>query len=70
MDHVVLVTAEELAETLSMSSRTVIELARRGIIPEVRPTPRLRRFDVADVVTALKSRSDPQRANHDDRSKR
>ena len=51
-----LLTVEELAERLSVSPRTVIDWARRRIIPDVRPTPRVRRFDYDDVLRALKAR--------------
>ena len=49
-----LLTAEELAEKLAMSPRTVIEWAKAGKIPEVRPSARIRRFDYGDVLAALK----------------
>jgi len=59
-----LLTAEELAERLAVSTRTVIEWARSGRIPEIRPSARVRRFDYADVIAALK-RLPAQGACHD-----
>ena len=50
-----LLTAEELAERLAVSPRTVIEWARAGRIPEIRASRRIRRFDYADVLAALKA---------------
>ena len=50
-----LLTAEELAERLAVSARTVITWARSGRIPEVRPSRRIRRFDYGDVLQALKA---------------
>jgi excisionase family DNA binding protein len=56
-----LMTAEELAERLAVSPRTVIEWAKSGRIPEVRASERIRRFDYEDVVAALKKKA----ARHD-----
>jgi excisionase family DNA binding protein len=50
----VLLTARELGERLAVSPSTVIQWAKAGRIPEVRPSPRIRRFDYADVMAALK----------------
>ncbi|HUX02555.1 MAG: helix-turn-helix domain-containing protein [Phycisphaerae bacterium] len=52
--HEVLLTARELGERLAVSPSTVIQWAKDGRIPEVRPSPRIRRFDWGDVVAALK----------------
>lgn len=49
-----LLTAEELADRLAVSPRTVIEWAKTGRIPEVRASERIRRFDYDAVVEALK----------------
>jgi excisionase family DNA binding protein len=51
-----LLTAEELAERLAVSERTVRQWARSGRIPEVRASQRVRRFDYEAVVAALKSK--------------
>lgn len=51
-----LLTAEELAERLAVSPRTIIEWAKSGRIPEVRASERIRRFDYKDVIEALKAR--------------
>ena len=50
-----LLTTEELADRLAISPRTVVEWARAGQIPEIRASSRIRRFDYADVVAALKA---------------
>ena len=52
-----LFTAEEIAERLAVSPRTVIEWSRKGIIPVIRPSERIRRFAMEDVLSALKNRS-------------
>jgi len=49
-----LLTAEEVADRLGVSPRTIIEWAKDGRIPEVRASQRIRRFDYEDVVSALK----------------
>ena len=51
-----LLTTEELAERLTVSPRTVIEWAKTGMIPEVRLSRRVRRFDFAEVVAAVRER--------------
>lgn len=51
-----LLTTEELAERFAVSPRTIIEWAKAGLIPEVRLSHRIRRFDFAEVVTAVKER--------------
>ena len=49
-----LLTTEELAERLAVSPSTIVKWAKAGRIPEVRPSRRVRRFDCAEVVAALK----------------
>jgi excisionase family DNA binding protein len=49
-----LLTAEELAEVLGVNRDTVLRLARGGIIPSVRLTPRLIRFSGEEVQKALR----------------
>ena len=53
-----LLTAAEVAERLAVSPSTVIRWAKARRIPEVRPSPRIRRFDWGDVVVALKRYGD------------
>ena len=62
-----ILTTDELADRLAVSPRTVIGWARQRLIPEVRPTPRVRRFDYAEVVAALKDRT--KDARHDNRNR-
>lgn len=56
MPENMLLTAQELADRLAVSRQTVNTWAREGLIPEVRPSPRIRRFDYDDVVATLKQR--------------
>jgi excisionase family DNA binding protein len=51
-----LLTTEDLADRLAVSPRMVVSWAKAGAIPEVRLSPRIRRFDYNEVVHALKSR--------------
>lgn len=49
-------TAKQLAELLQISEATVRRLARAGILPSLRITPRLVRFYLPEVFAALDSR--------------
>jgi excisionase family DNA binding protein len=49
-----LLTAEELATILKVSANTIREWARRGRIPCVWASSRVRRFVLEDVRAALK----------------
>ena len=60
MDDVRIVTADELADILAVSPATVVRWARAGAIPELRPTRRTRRFDVAAVLAALRGQQQRQ----------
>lgn len=51
-----LISAEQLADRLGLAERTVLDWARRGLIPELRLSPRIRRFDYGEVVAALRGR--------------
>ncbi len=51
-----LLTAEELAERLRVRPNTVKVWARRGLIPSVHVTPKVVRFDAAEVVRALREK--------------
>ena len=55
MEHDFL-TAEQLAERLGVKPRTVKEWLRAGIIPATRLTPKVIRYDLEQVVSALKQR--------------
>ena len=52
-----LLTACQMANCLSLEESTIRRWARKGLIPWVKPTPKVIRFDAADVVRALKERS-------------
>ena len=54
-----LLTTEDLAERLGVSPGTVVQWARSGRIPEIRPSERIRRFDYDDVLAVLK-RAEPK----------
>jgi excisionase family DNA binding protein len=50
-----LLTADEIAKTLRVSADTVRRWAREGRIPEVKLSPKVRRYREADVMAALES---------------
>ena len=60
-----LLTAQELAERLAVAERTVIEWARLRRIPEVRLSKRVRRFDYAEVVAAVRASNRERGDRHD-----
>ena len=49
-----LLTAEEVAEVLQVSPRTIREWARTRKIPAVRVSRKVRRFDLQDVLATIK----------------
>ena len=49
-----IITTDELAERLAVSSGTIARWARERRIPELRPTQRTRRFDFAEVMNAMR----------------
>jgi excisionase family DNA binding protein len=63
MDHDLL-TAEQLAERLGVKPRTVKEWLRAGLIPATRLTPKVIRYDLEQVVTALKRRQEATEVDH------
>ena len=50
-------TASELADRLHLQPGTIRLWARGGIIPSIKLTGRVIRFDVADVESALRKRA-------------
>ncbi len=52
-----LLTAHELAERLRVSPETIRGWARHGLIPTLRLSPKVIRFDPQAVVAALTKRS-------------
>lgn len=52
-EHAEYLTARQLAEVLQISESTVMRLARARRIPSIRLTPRLIRFRLASVRSAL-----------------
>jgi predicted site-specific integrase-resolvase len=49
-----LVTAKKLADLLSIKEKTVEDLTRKGVIPCVRLSPRVIRYDPGAVLRKLK----------------
>jgi excisionase family DNA binding protein len=49
-------TKEDLARRLGVRPGTIREWVRRGRIPEIRFSPKVRRFDLEKVVAALSGR--------------
>jgi excisionase family DNA binding protein len=49
-----LLTAKELAAALQVSPRTILDWHRHGRIPGVQPTGSTVRFDLDEVLAALK----------------
>lgn len=58
-------TARQLAEILQISQSTVHRLARRGVIPSIEVTPRIRRFSLRAVRHALDSSKGLARKEYD-----
>ena len=53
-------TADELAEELQVKPETVRSWARQRLIPSLRPTAKVLRFDRRDVMEALRKRASQQ----------
>lgn len=47
------VTADELAQRLQVKRRTVVGWVKAGLIPVIRPSPKVIRFDIDAVARAL-----------------
>lgn len=54
-----LMTKEEVAMELGVAPSTIRLWARTGRIPEIHITPKVRRFDLADVLEALRKPDNP-----------
>ena len=52
-----ILTARELADQLRLKESTIRKWAKRGLIPVIKPTAKVIRFDGGDVVAALKQRT-------------
>ena len=52
-----ILTAYELGNFLDLAESTIRKWAKSGLIPVIKPTPKVIRFDVGDVVAALKQRT-------------
>ncbi|MEX0642287.1 MAG: helix-turn-helix domain-containing protein [Pirellulales bacterium] len=53
-----LLTVGEIAERLRIRPATVRQWAREGLIPRVKINAKITRYDLADVLSALKSRTE------------
>lgn len=49
-----LLTADELAEVIGVSVGTIAEWAKAGRIPAIRFSTRVQRFDLDEVIDAIK----------------
>lgn len=58
-----LLTANELAERLRLRPRTIREWARRGLIPAIRLSPKVVRYELAAVLEAMTTRQGGQGGN-------
>ena len=58
-----LLTAEQLAERLGVKPRTVRAWLRTGLIPASRLTRKVIRYDLGQVVAALKQRQEAEGVN-------
>jgi excisionase family DNA binding protein len=58
-------TAKELATHVRLKPRTLLRWARLGIIPAIRVTPRVVRFDLAAVQQAIAERALEDRSDAD-----
>ena len=52
-----ILTACQMADQLDLKESTIRKWAKSGLIPVIKPTPKVIRFDVGDVVAALKQRT-------------
>ena len=64
MEHDDLLTAKQLAIRLGVSPRTVNTWQCAGKIPVIRLTPKVLRYDLKKVVTALEQRQEVTGARH------
>jgi excisionase family DNA binding protein len=64
MDGTELLTTDELAARLHLRPSTIQRWAREGRIPAVRPTPKVVRYDLAEVVRAMREGRQPQGVSH------
>jgi excisionase family DNA binding protein len=60
-----LLTAAEIADRLRVRPSTILEWQRSGRIPSIRLSHKVLRFNLGDVVTALKSPDVGKGAKHD-----
>ena len=55
-----LLTTQELADKLCVRPCTIRDWARAGKIPEIKISPKVRRFDYAEVLDSLRKRNGGQ----------
>lgn len=60
MNGTELLTADELADRLQLRPSTIRRWAREGRIPAVRVTAKVVRYDLADVLRAIREGQQPQ----------
>lgn len=59
-------TAEQLAEKLQITADTVKIWARKDLIPAIRPTNKVLRFSLQDVLVAIHRKSLTKKRIHND----
>ena len=60
-----LLTAEELADQLRVQPGTVRQWYRRGLIPAVRLTPKVIRYNLPSVIDALRKRQEAKEGHRE-----
>lgn len=56
-----LLTKEEIGKRLSIKPETILRLARQGIIPQVRVSHKIIRYDLQKVLEALREAKSDER---------
>ncbi len=56
MNTTELMTAEEVAERLKVRARTIHNWTQRGLIPTIRLSPKIVRYNLAAVIEAMTQR--------------
>ena len=52
-----ILTANQMADQLGLKESTIRKWGKSGLIPVIKPTAKVVRFDAGDVVAALKQRT-------------
>jgi len=57
-----ILTADEIANRIRVRRSTIVRWVGQGIIPAIRPSPKILRFDPEAVILALKERANEHAA--------